>query len=361
MIVKDEEKVIERALRSVLRTVDTWCIVDTGSTDRTKDIIQKVADEMGKPGHLYDRPWVNFGHNRSEALSLAKSHMKWCLMMDADDSLEGDNIDSSILNDTIAGYVVTIKHNSIIHTRIHLFNMSFEWRYRGAVHEYADCVTIPWGSAKLSSNTWIQARTEGSRSNDSDKYKKDALLLESELQSPTCDRARTLFYLAQSYRDSGNKELAAKYYKERAVFQNSWNQEQYVSYLNLIRLSDSIDDKIQYAWKAQNIVPARKECVGEVLHYARLRDIFTQELYAMGLAFKDVKVPPDGLFLEPYSYGWSYDEDFGLEAYYTGHFQESFSSFKLSLKDCPDWAKSVMEKNVREALSRIVEHERIKK
>ena len=361
MIVKDEEKVIERALRSVLRTVDTWCIVDTGSTDKTKEIIQKIADEFGKPGHLYDRPWVNFGHNRSEALSLAKTHMKWCLMMDADDSLEGDAIDSSTLKDTVAGYFVTIKHNSIVHTRIHLFNTSFDWCYRGAVHEYAACTTIPWGSDKLSSNTWIQARTEGSRSNDSDKYKKDALLLESELQSPTCERPRTLFYLAQSHRDSGNNKEAAKYYKQRAEIENSWAQERYVSYLNLIRLSDSIDEKIRYAWNAQNLVPARKECVGEVLHYARLRDIFTQELYAMGLAFKDTKIPADGLFLEPHSYGWAYDEDFGLEAYYTGHFQESFTSFKLSLKDCPQWAKSLMEKNVKTALIRIVEQERTKK
>jgi glycosyltransferase involved in cell wall biosynthesis len=76
MIVKDEENVIERALRSVLRTVDTWCIVDTGSTDKTKEIIQKVADELGKVGHLYDRKWVNFGHNRSEALTLAKKAKK---------------------------------------------------------------------------------------------------------------------------------------------------------------------------------------------------------------------------------------------------------------------------------------------
>jgi hypothetical protein len=160
--------------------------------------------------------------------------------------------------------------------------------------------------------------------------------------------------LAQSYRDSQNNEQAIKYYKQRAVLPNSWIEEQYISYLNLIRLSDSIDEKIKYAWTAQNLIPTRKECVGDLLHYARLRDIFTQELYAMGLAFKNVTLPEKGLFLEPHWYGWAYDEDFGLEAYYTGHFQQAADSFKLSLKACPDWAKNIMAENLRHSLRHIV-------
>jgi glycosyltransferase involved in cell wall biosynthesis len=354
MIVKNEEKVIERALRSVLRTTDTWCIVDTGSTDKTKEIIQKVADEFGKPGHLYDREWVNFGHNRSEALTLAKEHMKWCLMIDADDTLEGDDINSSKLDDKVAGYNLTVKHNTLLHARVQLFNMSFDWLYRGAVHEYADCRTVPWSSGSISANTWIQARTEGSRSNDPKKYQKDAILLQKELKNPDCDKARTLFYLAQSYRDSQDNERAIKYYKQRSVLLNSWIEERYISYLCLIRLTDSVDEKIKYAWTAQNLIPTRKECVSEVLHFARLRDIFTQELYAMGLAFKDTPIPEKGLFLEPHCYGWAYDEDFGLEAYYTGHYQEACDSFKLAYKHCPESAKDIMKNNVRHSLMSIV-------
>jgi tetratricopeptide (TPR) repeat protein len=180
------------------------------------------------------------------------------------------------------------------------------------------------------------------------------MLLKKELENPDCDKARTLFYLAQSYRDSQNNEQAIKYYKKRAVLPNSWIEERYISYLCLIRLSDSIEEKIKYAWTAQNLIPNRKECVGEVLHYARLRDIFTQELYAMGLAFKDTPLPDKGLFLEPHLYGWSYDEDIGLEAYYTGHFHQAAESFKSSLKTCPDWAKNIMAQNLRHALTHIV-------
>ena len=40
MIVKNESRVIERLLRSVLPLIDTYCICDTGSTDNTVEIIK---------------------------------------------------------------------------------------------------------------------------------------------------------------------------------------------------------------------------------------------------------------------------------------------------------------------------------
>ena len=40
MIVKNEEKIIERCLSSVLPLIDSWVIVDTGSTDGTLDKIK---------------------------------------------------------------------------------------------------------------------------------------------------------------------------------------------------------------------------------------------------------------------------------------------------------------------------------
>ena len=41
MIVKDEEKVIERCLNTVIDIVDEIIIVDTGSQDSTKDKVKR--------------------------------------------------------------------------------------------------------------------------------------------------------------------------------------------------------------------------------------------------------------------------------------------------------------------------------
>ncbi len=85
MIVKDEAHVIRRCLDSVLPIISSWVVVDTGSTDGTRDI---VRDHLrGLPGALYERPWRNFARNRSEALSLVGMRADYALMIDADDEL----------------------------------------------------------------------------------------------------------------------------------------------------------------------------------------------------------------------------------------------------------------------------------
>jgi hypothetical protein len=352
MIVKNEEHVIERAMKSALRMMDTFCIVDTGSTDKTKEIIQKVSDELGIKGFVYDRPWVNFGHNRTEALELARNHMKWGFMLDADDILEGESIDKSLLKDDIDGYSINIKDNNIQYLRNSLTNLKYDWKYKGPLHEY------PYNSSNkdilnYNINTYIKSKREGARTNDKQKYLKDALLLQTELDNNIdCNKGRTLFYLAQSYRDAGIKELAKKYYLERANF-NSWIEENYISYLNLIRLTDNMDEKLKYVWKAQNIVPDRKECVYEILFFARKNHIFTQEIYALGLVFKDIILDNNHLFIEPNAYEFSYYDEFGIIAYYTNHFYESYESSNIALKMCPDNEKVRIENNIKVCLPKL--------
>src|SRR5262245_1697688 len=86
MIVKDEAHVIERCLASVKPLISTWVIVDTGSTDGTRDVSREVM--AGVPGDLYERPWRDFAHNRTEAIELARGKADYLLVMDADDVLE---------------------------------------------------------------------------------------------------------------------------------------------------------------------------------------------------------------------------------------------------------------------------------
>ena len=54
MIVKNESHVIRRCLDSVRPFIDSWVIVDTGSTDGTEDIIREHLKDI--PGQLHERP-----------------------------------------------------------------------------------------------------------------------------------------------------------------------------------------------------------------------------------------------------------------------------------------------------------------
>lgn len=76
MIVKNEEDVLERCLKSVAGLVDEIIIVDTGSTDRTREIATHFTNQ------IFDFPWQDdFSAARNEAFSHAS--MDYCMWLDA--------------------------------------------------------------------------------------------------------------------------------------------------------------------------------------------------------------------------------------------------------------------------------------
>ena len=90
MIVKDEAEVIERCLASVRSHIDCWVIADTGSTDKTPQLIETYLQDI--PGELLHHPWQNFAANRSRVLKAARGRAEWNLYIDADEVFEpGEN------------------------------------------------------------------------------------------------------------------------------------------------------------------------------------------------------------------------------------------------------------------------------
>ena len=87
MIVKNEEKFLANALNSVKGLVDEMLIVDTGSSDKTKEIAQRFMDELGEGcGKIIDFVWVDdFSAARNASLSHATGD--WILVLDADETL----------------------------------------------------------------------------------------------------------------------------------------------------------------------------------------------------------------------------------------------------------------------------------
>ena len=84
MIVKNEEKFLERCLDSVKNLMDEIIIVDTGSTDKTKEIAKKYTDK------IYDFEWVDdFSAARNFAFS--KATMDYIYSCDADEVIDEEN------------------------------------------------------------------------------------------------------------------------------------------------------------------------------------------------------------------------------------------------------------------------------
>lgn len=84
MIVKNEEACLDKCLKSLQGIVDEMIVVDTGSTDRTKEI----ARENGAA--VYDFAWTgDFSEARNYSFSLAKCD--YIYTADADEELDEDN------------------------------------------------------------------------------------------------------------------------------------------------------------------------------------------------------------------------------------------------------------------------------
>lgn len=83
MIVKNEERHLSRCLQSAKDIVDEMVIVDTGSTDRTKEIAYAFG------ARVFDFEWISdFSAARNYAIE--KSTSDWNLVLDADEYIMND-------------------------------------------------------------------------------------------------------------------------------------------------------------------------------------------------------------------------------------------------------------------------------
>lgn len=90
MIVKNEENCLERCLDSLKGIADELIIVDTGSTDRTKEIAGKYTDKV------YDFEWTgSFSDARNYSFSKASCDYIYCA--DADEEIDSANIEKFLL------------------------------------------------------------------------------------------------------------------------------------------------------------------------------------------------------------------------------------------------------------------------
>lgn len=87
MMVKNEEEFLSGLLENIMQVVDEFIIVDTGSDDKTVEIIEKFAKHSFVPVTILKHEWVNnYSIPRNYAKKFAKYN--WVMFMDADERFE---------------------------------------------------------------------------------------------------------------------------------------------------------------------------------------------------------------------------------------------------------------------------------
>jgi tetratricopeptide (TPR) repeat protein len=318
-MVKNEAHVVERALRSAKPLVDAWLVVDTGSTDGTRTVVERAME--GLPGKVVDRPWKNFGANRTETLELARELGDYALVLDADDTFDyPDGARWPELD--LPGYLLTVRDAGVNYHRLHLLRLDADWRYVGVVHEYAHSDTA--GQPGIVTGIEYVRHYDGARWKDPGKYLKDAGVLAKALAEDP-GNARTVFYLAQSYRDAGVLEEALKYFRQR-VTMGGFPEEVYVAQLWAARIRSKLGAPKEEIWteflRAYQLRPTRHEALVDLAEACRKTEDYG---LAHMFACRADELPPSGdsLFVEVGSRVWRPRDERAIAAYYLGFHEES--------------------------------------
>ncbi len=319
MIVKNEAHVIQRCLDSVRPLITRWTIVDTGSTDGTQDIIRKSLADV--PGELHEWPWVDFAHNRSEALALAAPHSEYLLVIDADDVFEtAPNFSlPQLMHDA---YSLTVVDQNVRYERIHLVRAACGWRYEGVLHEH---ITCDHQHTKTSLPGLTYRRLGGgARSRDPNKFLKDAAVLQKALEREP-NNARYAFYLAQSWRDAGRFPDAVTAYRKRAEM-GGWEEETWYSLYEVARLLEKTDasyDAVVAAYlRAYAFRPIRAESLTKLAGYLRQKKEWPTAFLFASTAVSTPR-PADILFVDDAVYSWQALDEFAISAYWVGRYSAS--------------------------------------
>ncbi len=307
MIVKNESHVIVKTLLNLCNyfDFDYWVISDTGSTDNTIELIEGFFTEKGIPGFIDRTEWVDFGHNRTRALTQAYNLTDYLLIFDADDKVNGDLVVPNILVSDAYQFKFGV---GFVYLRTLMVNNRKRWIFKGVLHEYITCIDHEDSMTVVEGNYHLDSGRSGSRSMDPDKYTKDAAVLErgyhDEMTKVGGDRGlaeRYAFYCAQSYMDAGPLyfDKSIEWYK-KVLSQNNWYQEKFYSAYCIgnmyIKQGDTMN-ATKYWLKSIEYDPERIEGIASAMDVYRVEGwhVMVNALYHK---FKNYKrYPRDKLFL----------------------------------------------------------------
>ncbi len=219
MIVKNEEDVIERCLKSVSDLVDEIIIIDTGSSDNTKALLSQFTDRV------FDFQWIDdFAAARNA--SFEKATMDYILWLDADDVLEEadrkklkelkESLDPEVDYVSMAYHLAFDEYGNLSFSfrRNRLVKRARGFRWIGAVHEYLEV----WGKPFHSDI----AVTHKSIRHDSDRNLK---IYERRLEKGETFSPRDMYYFANELLDHKQYERAAAFYEDFLATDKGWIED----------------------------------------------------------------------------------------------------------------------------------------
>lgn len=286
MIVKNEEKTLARCLESVGEIADEIIIVDTGSSDKTKEVAKRFTDK------IYDFVWCD-DFSKARNFSFEKATMDYQFWLDADDVILPDDKEKFI----------TLKRTlpSDAHTVLMWYNTGFDcegrvlyryyrerllkrekgFRWVEPVHE---CVF--YSGNILRKDIAITHRkdysTEGDRGRNLGIY--ENLLKKGVVLSP-----RGKYYYSRELKDNGYYEKAVQSFSEYLDARVGWREDNINACLETAKCLQILgrnDESVAFLYKSFHYDLPRAEICCEIGYYFKQKGEYKKAVFWFEMALK---------------------------------------------------------------------------
>jgi tetratricopeptide (TPR) repeat protein/GT2 family glycosyltransferase len=285
MIVKNEEQHIAKCLMSVKPVVNEMIVVDTGSTDRTKNIAKALGAKV------YDFEWTgDFSAARNYSLSRVEG--EWVLSLDADEVISAKDheaIRKTVSTSKPVAYkIVTRNYSNQVGAqgftqntgeypaeeaglgwfpsgKIRLFPNSENIRFENPVHEFVEGTvtkdSIPIKNCDISVHHYGRLNMEKVRVKGEGYY----LLGIKKLEEKGFSDLKALFELGVQAGELKKYEEAAELFEKLVELDPNYPLALFnlgFAYLSLGRYKEGME----YSKRAFELDPSKKECAVNYAH-----------------------------------------------------------------------------------------------
>ncbi len=351
MIVRDESARIGRCLRATLPFVDSYAILDTGSTDETPAIIRGIAGELKKDGRVGHASFVDFSQARNTALDLALEDdaFDYLLLVDADMELRVEDPTALDALDAPFYSIVSFIPGSLSHAfpRLLRRDVARTARYHDETHEYLRANGRDlFGGPEVPGLTIVDHADGASHAV---KFERDEKLLRRALERDP-GNTRATFYLARTLDCVGRWAEAAGAYEKRAAMGGFEEEAWYAEYRRAHCLSMAGDERFAHAaLMALKRRPHRAEPLHVLAEHYRLK----AEAPRVAALLADVgrrfeRPTEETLFVDEGVYAWGFDQILGISGYYEPSLREEArrACFRLAVdRSVPEHVRGTARRN----------------
>ena len=321
MIVKNEEEVLRRCLQSTKNLFDEIIIVDTGSTDKTKEIAKEFTDKV------YDFTWQDdFALARNYSLSFASCD--FVMWLDADDVITSKNLKKLLklkqrltLNTDVVmlKYAISFENNKSTFSffRERIFNRLKNFQFEGFVHE----VVSPFGNI-LYEDIEIEHRKIKANS-----PKRNLKIYEKHIKNGEVLSPRHKFYYARELYFNGIFTKSIKVFKDFLKEKYSFIENKIEACLMLSKCyleKGDFESGLKILMQSFIYDVPRAEICCEIGYIFRLCKNFSKAIYWYEVALKIKPNYTSGAFIQEDCYNFIPHIELCVCYYYLGDYNKAY-------------------------------------